>query len=94
VPDGGHTGATRGCLTGATQGPDGVPDGGHMEAGRGARRGCLTGATRGPDGVPNEGHMGAGQGAQQGPDGGQTGWRMEGLFTFKRKTDMFCIRVI
>jgi hypothetical protein len=33
----------------------------------------------GPDGVP---------------DGGQTGWRTEGLFTFKRKNDMFCIRVM
>jgi hypothetical protein len=28
------------------------------------------------------------------PDGGQTGWRTEGLFTLKRKNDMFYIRVI
>jgi hypothetical protein len=28
------------------------------------------------------------------PDGGQMGWRTEGLFTFKRKNDMFCIWVM
>jgi hypothetical protein len=77
-----------------TEGQMGVPDGGarrgphggHTGAGRGARRGCPTGAMRGPDGVPDGGHTGATR--------GQTGWRMEGLFTFKRKTDMFCILVM
>jgi hypothetical protein len=72
------------------EGQTGVPDGGHTGAGRGARRGCPTGAMRGPDGVPDGGHTGARQGARR----GQTGWRTEGLFTFKRKTDMFCIRVM
>jgi hypothetical protein len=33
-------------------------------------------------------------GGQTGARRGQTGWRMEGLFTFKRKTDMFYIRVM
>jgi hypothetical protein len=28
------------------------------------------------------------------PDRGQTGWQLDGLFTFKRKNDMFCIRVM
>jgi hypothetical protein len=67
----------------------------------GARQGCPTGARQGPDGVPDRGQTGARQGPDGVPDGGQTGarrgqmgWRMEGLFTFKRKTDMFCIRVM
>jgi hypothetical protein len=40
--------------------------------------------------VPDE----ARQGARRGLDGGQTGWPTEGLFSFKRKNDMFCIRVM
>jgi hypothetical protein len=32
-------------------------------------------------------------GGHKGATRGQTGWRTEGLFTFKRKTDMFYIRV-
>jgi hypothetical protein len=75
-------GAGRGRTEGQTVGQTGVPDGGHM----GARRGCPTGARRGPDGVPDGGQTGARR--------GQTGWRTEGLFTFKRKTDMFRIRVM
>jgi hypothetical protein len=52
----------------------------------GAGRGQTEGNTEGQTGVPNGGHTLAGR--------GQTGWWTEGLFTFKRKTDMFCIRVM
>jgi hypothetical protein len=72
--------------------PTGVPNRGNAGAGRGAQRGPDEGQT-GPDG----GRTGCPTGATRGPDGarrGQTGWRTEGLFTFKRKIDMFCIRVM
>jgi hypothetical protein len=75
-------GAGRGQTEGNTEGQTGVPDRGHT----GATRGCPTGARWGPDGVPDGGHTGATR--------DQTGWWTEGLFTFKRKTDMFCIRVM
>jgi hypothetical protein len=71
-----------GCLTGARCWPNGVLDGGQM--------GCQTmarwGARRGPDGMfdrPN-----------RVPNGGLMGWRMEGLFIFKRKNNVFYIRVM
>jgi hypothetical protein len=72
-------------MEGQTGVPDGAtrgPHGGARQGPDGGWTGCPTGATRGPDG----GHTGATR--------GQTGWRTEGLFTFKRKTDMFCIRVM
>jgi hypothetical protein len=47
-------------------------------AGRGARRGL--------DGMPD--------GARRGARRGQMGWRTVGVFTFKRKNDMLCIRVM
>jgi hypothetical protein len=46
MPDGGQTGAKRGCPTGARQGPDGMPDGGQTVARRGQ-----TGARQGLDGA-------------------------------------------
>jgi hypothetical protein len=77
--------------------PNGGPDGG-AKWGAG-RRSQIGGQTR-PDGGPNGARW-----SQTWLDGGldrarrrarqdQTGWRTEGLFTFKRKNDMFCIRVM
>jgi hypothetical protein len=94
-----------GCLTGAGWGaqrePNGVPDGGPDGVPGMARRGAGRGAQRGPDrildGVPDRARRGAKQGAQRGQTVcpmGQTGWRTEGLFTFKRKNYMFCICVM
>jgi hypothetical protein len=51
----------------------------------GGQRGCQTGCLTGPDGGPI--------GPDKVPDG-LDGWRTEGLFTFKRKNDMFCVRVM
>jgi hypothetical protein len=70
---------------GPDEGPNPVPDGGPNEAKRGAQQTegqttCLTGARHGPNRpgrVPD--------GDRRGVQRGQTGWRTEGLFTFKRK---------
>jgi hypothetical protein len=43
------------------------------------------GVDRGPNGVPD---------GPNGPDGVPDGGQTEGLSTFKRKNDMFCIRVM
>jgi hypothetical protein len=68
-----------------------------MAAGQGARRGPDGVPDRWPDGVASWRTRRGRTGCPTGPDGGptgQTGWRTEGLFIFKRKNDMFCIRVM
>jgi hypothetical protein len=65
-------------LRGQMEEPNGGPDKG---AKQGARQGQMEGQMEG----------------QIGPDRArrsQTGWRTKGLFTFKRKNDMFYIRVM
>jgi hypothetical protein len=84
LPDGVPDGGQMGCPTG---GQTGCPTGARRVARRGGQTGCPTGGQTGwPDGVPDRGQT-------EGPTG-QTGWRTEGLFTFKRKYDMFYIRVM
>jgi hypothetical protein len=79
VPNRAGWGARRVARRDARRGPDGLPD----RVADGGQIGCPTGGqTRWPDGVP------------YGTRRGQTEWRTEGLFTFKRKNDMFCIRVM
>jgi hypothetical protein len=58
------------------------------------QRGGQMGPDGGPDRRADGGHTGVPDGGHTGATRGHTGWRTEGLFIFKRKTDMFCIRVM
>jgi hypothetical protein len=92
------------CGRGRTSGRKGRPDG-HFHPKTSVMTSLPTGPDRLPDGVPDGwqtgwpdgwpdemGRRGARRGQTECPTG-QTGWRTEGLFTFKRENDMFCIRV-